>query len=48
VGEIDIDDYLLDPVTPDSDDSLALCGWEKVSSPALTDDATLASRQDHV
>jgi hypothetical protein len=48
VGEIDIDDYLLDPVTLDSDDSPALCGWEKVSSPALTDDATLGSRQDHV
>ena len=48
VGEIDIDDPLLDPVTPDSDDSPALRGWEKVSNPALTDDATLGSRQGHV
>jgi hypothetical protein len=30
VGEIDIDDEALDPVTPDSDDSPALRGWRAV------------------
>jgi hypothetical protein len=40
-SEIDIDNEVLDPVTPDFDDSPALPGWERVINPALTDDATL-------
>jgi hypothetical protein len=48
VGEVDIHREVLNPVTPDSDDVPALPGWERVSSPALIDDATFASRQDRV
>jgi hypothetical protein len=48
VGEVDIDREVLDLVTPDSDDSRRSPAGKRVSRPALTGSATLASRQDPV